>query len=675
VTDQKRRFRCDQLHKPINLPLSKSLPLLELGPKLFTHLVRPRSEGLTVFSQPHTIGEVIVPDVATVQFRVRSDSQPTQNLLIRLRVIYTLDNSGLQSDGTQPPSLASINSAVKSMVEGTNKCFAGTGIQFVYVDDVEIVFDTLLNRDSTLGQVELDQAQTNTQLNFEEVMALFEQHSTSTNRQQFGEQQPNKLLWILAEGNFPEQDQTGHWSIRSNRFGSFAGLNFVVIDPLFQFLTDAATDADGRDFLGAAHETGHYLHLKHVFLEADLGSEFELGEKTKTGETQSLSTRIEHWKATFSQWFDAQASMNPFQSPQDAIDRIDDDRSTGVLDTPADPGGDLIALLNAELNPPQPIYGEVASVTIPIHDFPHQVTLTPDRQNAMSYYCGNPLGMHFSADQAKKMRNALVEDNRKPLVAAQLGESAHPNEKITAIWSPQSTGQMFAYNFGETEHRENHQQQTMGGFHLAHQQAFVRNDVVLFDAFWNEGARDQQVKWGWTADDLVAEYNKLSAIGYRLVHVQGYQHLNHGIRYNAVFELGDYFQQMFLHDNTTTLLDRFGKLTNEGYRLGHLCSFKTPQSEVLHCGTFNPGNHVQSLLTDVSVEQLAARYGEEWDKGFRLRLVSLVRHKDGMRFSAIFEPEQAGQLVMWWHVRERISEIYDEMWAQGYRLRNFSLAN
>jgi hypothetical protein len=155
-----------------------------------------------------------------------------------------------------------------------------------------------------------------------------------------------------------------------------------------------------------AHEGGHYLHLHHTF--------------------RSRPDTVTKASDTLTKWIK--------QHPGQPFDRAFDGDRSNVSDTPGDPG---IALFTA-------VHGkghecEHASVTVPatlvIAGTPVSVpvTLTPDKDDVMSYWSPCVGDKHYTADQVDVIRDALHNRNRRALIDKSISDCAYDHGIAAAM--------------------------------------------------------------------------------------------------------------------------------------------------------------------------------------------------------------------------------------------------
>jgi hypothetical protein len=197
---------------------------------------------------------------------------------------------------------------------------------------------------------------------------------------------------------------------------------------------------------------------------------------------------------------------------------------------------------------------------------------------------------------------------------------------------------------------------------------------VCYDGVWDPGKQPQEILWGWLDQHVLADVPQRAARGLVPVAVQGYQHLNHGPRYNVIYESGTGDSRVLLGITQDELSREWNAWSPKGYRMTCLSSHVDTAGTVRHSTVLRTSSTPQRWVTGWAGEHIAEEYGRQWNRGWKIRHVTLVRINDGHRWSAVFEPDTRGQLVYWAHVRERISEVYDQQWATDYKLRSMYVA-
>jgi len=239
------------------------------------------------------------------------------------------------------------------------------------------------------------------------------------------------------------------------------------------------------------HEVGHYLGLWHTHREPfhGIAEAVDAGQLPADVLSKPPAERFAAWKQAIAVWLDGQLSGTA--SPQQAHDTYDVDRGSNVRDTPADPGAGILALANEAAGHGADELGPVKTVSLTVPGVTGTVSLTPLRDNPMGYYLREtPAAMRFTRDQVSVMRQQLVSNTRRPLVAAQLGDTGTPDLRVCAVWSPSAAGQRLTWLYDLNGHRAEHDRMRQQGMVMTHQQAYTRGNAVFYDGIWDPGNRN-----------------------------------------------------------------------------------------------------------------------------------------------------------------------------------------
>lgn len=620
-----------------------------------------------VAKEPLLIAKLDPKAIVRSPFPAFVQAEPKPMLELRVRAVIAYDN------GAAPPlTVEQARERVAALVENANKDLKGTGLRLVFFPraDVEMREDSTLRRDvdlsaeaiAALESGSVDEADGQLIINAGAV-------KVQEHRQAVGEEQPGKMMWLFTPGNrfdkqLDEEEKFVKWVYVDSRGGSYSGLehNYVALHQAFlDTLANAAADASR-----AVHETGHYLGLPHTHREPWHDSVSLLDkEEVKLSAAERFALWKERIGAALKNELPAGATLKA------AKEAYDSDRFANVFDTPIDPSAEMIALANEVAGNPNNPNGPVNEVTISVPGIKGSLTLSPMRDNAMSYFLDDKTdkAMRLTADQVKQARANLTGDSRRRrLVAAQLGETATPDLRVCAVWSPNAKTQRLTWNRPLSDHTSEHNAMRAKGMALAHIQAYTRKGSVRYDGIWNPGTQKQEIALALTDAAVNAEHKARIAKGLRPVKVQAYQHLGDGIRYNVIYDAGSGDSQLLLGVPENVLFDEYTKAKKKGMRMVSLFSHVSAQGQ-RYSSIFRTSDVVQEWVVNRTLDEIVKEYDKQWKAGLKIRDISVVQLSSGKRWSALFEPDPAGQLVYWAHVRERIGEVYDEMWAVDFKLR------
>jgi hypothetical protein len=213
------------------------------------------------------------------------------------------------------------------------------------------------------------------------------------------------------------------------------------------------------------------------------------------------------------------------------------------------------------------------------------------------------------------MRQQLIDNARRPLVAAQLGDTGTPDLRVCAVWSPSAAGQRLTWLFDLNGHSAEHDRMRQQGMVMTHQQAYTRGNAVFYDGIWDPGNRNQEIIWGWLDQHVHADVAQRAAHGMVPVKVQGYMHLNHGPRYNVIYEPGTADSRVLLGITQDELSQQWNALMPQGYRMTCLSSHVDTTNVVRHSTIFRRSNTPQSWITGWAGEHVVQEYDRQWNRG------------------------------------------------------------
>lgn len=220
--------------------------------------------------------------------------------------------------------------------------------------------------------------------------------------------------------------------------------------------------------------------------------------------------------------------------PNDQVVKVLDAGKEVVSDTQPDDSGELLNYMNLVAGDTAGACGALGTVSVQLKNG-LSVTYSPERNLVMSYFkgCVN-FGQLFSLKQAERMRNALINGNRRHLIAVQLGDTAYTGDVVCATWNPNPNAQFYCWGYALDDFKAKYNEMMTKRMRLASQQAYVRNGAILFDGIWNPGSQPQEFILGWTAEDFRNKYGEMWDKQFKLLLIDAHL-VDGGLRYDAVW--------------------------------------------------------------------------------------------------------------------------------------------
>jgi hypothetical protein len=467
---------------------------------------------------------------------------------------------------------------------------------------------------------------------------------------------PGNGQWYIidsATGNHRYND----WQVISPSGGGFSGsdLEFVKL----------GTWINPNDPSFVAHEVGHYLHLAHTMSQSFNATAQEKATKTDLQLRDLLLGRIV-------------AALNAEKAKgtptsQLTINVMDPDRPH-ITDTAPDPGPEVFHYINSVANGGNAC-SSIGSHTVKISTG-ESVVLAPDRTLVMSYFKGCPgIPNRVSFQQAQRMRNALINGNRRHIVGVQLGDTSYPGEVVTAVWNPSSAGQFYSWGKSYDDFRTLDTQQNQAGFYLVAQQAYAKNGMTLYDGIWNPGSQKPDIIWGWTVEHFIGHEQQNSANGWRLRHLESYLMPDGQVRINAIWYPGSKATTWVQGWALEHLNGKVVEMHNAGWRVIHINAWNLPNNgPVRYDVVWEAGNSYQQFVRlNMSGADVTSEYGIHWGAGRKLQMLDTFRSGNEQRWAGMWNPNPNAQYVMFGHTREQIRAAYDEMWHQNMKLGSMAM--
>jgi CubicO group peptidase (beta-lactamase class C family) len=225
--------------------------------------------------------------------------------------------------------------------------------------------------------------------------------------------------------------------------------------------------------------------------------------------------------------------------------------------------------------------------------------------------------------------------------------------RYAAIWQKYSSPAWWAYHgVSGAEHQSRFNQLAAQGFRMVHATGYNVNGTVLYAAIWEQASG--QGWWayhGVTAADHQNRFNQLSAQGYRMIDVSGYEDGGQA-RYAAIWVQTDGRAWQARHGLTSAGYQAaFDQLTSHGYRLARVSGYGVGGTD-----------YYAAIFEKTPGPMFAARHNvagpdyqgvfDQWRyQGFRPTCVDGYSVGGQTRFAAVFENVgfNPGDLTMIWN--------------------------
>lgn len=580
-------------------------------------------------------------------------------LRIRIQAIFCRNSDGKLSDGRTGQTAQALGLAMTKIIAAVNAVFTrDAGIEFIFypTTDLEIVNDTTLNQDFVLPASEISKLSKTPPWTEDEMKELSIKYTTTPQRNQYADKYPDKMVLLFAEGTRYFFDAANKkWIVSSPSGGGFSweDLSFVKLSGEI-----GTTDAEAHGYVHGflAHEMGHFLHLWHTFAGIYLTDEEFNDPKKSNADKLALIRKkvIDHIEAHRS------------EAPNgNLVLLLDGDRGS-VTDTPPDEGTHILHFENLIAGTGNAC-GKDGHISLTLSD-KTVVSYAPDRTLAMSYYKGC-FDNTFTQGQADRMRNAIINGNRRRLVKTQLGDTAFPGENVCAVWNPNTKAQSYAWGKTLDSFQSYNNEMKTKGLYLTWQQAYTKKGVTYYDGIWNPGISAPRIIWGWTIQDSKGEDTKQRAAGNYMTHINSYLLPDGQVRINAIWYPGAHtywIQGYTQQDFEKVFWEQTGTKTNQ--RLIQIDACNLADGQVRYDAIWTKGFNGQYAYVNMNVGDFQKKYGEMWTAKYKLTAFDAVRVGNEIRYSGIWDPNDNAQYIVWGHTREQIRQAYDEMWQMNMKL-------
>jgi hypothetical protein len=550
-------------------------------------------------------------------------SQPV--LQLRVHLLCASDDDGSNS-------YADPATAAQWITAGLNEANAiyaarGAGVEFVFdPGDVSTVADTMINQDFTVpAGTDLKTGPNTKPLSDSQITDLGTPHEQARNK--YCQQWPDRVVFLICCGTQLDYDPaTKVWVVhpRSGFAYSWEDKEFVNFPAVWGAL-------HGPEI---AHESGHFLHLWHTHSYAP---------------------------ATVA---DAVVDVKDFvgagnADPAHGDLAFDGDRGSGVTDTPPDPGPQFYAAVSGEGDPGACDLAVYPHLSVDFGDSGRQTyAFDTDRGDVMSYFkdCTTTT-QHVTAGQIARMRGALLDGNRRRIVATQLGDTATPTLRYSALWNAGNDGCVWYPRCTESELRAK-VGELWPAMRLRQMTGFVLKGEIYYSAIWEPGGYGQ-VWWPNCSD---AEFrDKTAELWATARPAQVHAFVVTGeIRYSCLWNTGVTPQVWWENCSEQEFRDKTGELWAT-MRPVQAQAFAV-NNDVRYSALWNAGTQPVVWWPNCTEQQFRDKTAELWPS-MRPSAVNAVRTADGMHFSALWTPSTIAQ--SWWPLctEEQLRQKTGDLWS------------
>lgn len=468
-------------------------------------------------------------------------------------------------NGSQPPTATP--AAVAASVAMANEVFNPHGVNFLFdpATDIYRLNDDRLTRDCLRRD-----HQVYTDPGVEPGAAPeFEGEALGKYRNEVALRFPGRVVVYFGAGS------RYHWSAAEQRW-VYGPRTYSWSNGEDEYVTMAYWAAGGD---AMAHEIGHYLHLGHVFW----------------AQPASVADAVKAIK----QFVEVQGG-----SKDGVIQGLFE--GDGIADTPPDPGPNVFT---NQCDPAE------TSVTIPVtfaDGSSRSYTMTPDRENIMSYWDKRCRGGHgrLSAGQFDIVRNALHHGNRRHLV--------EPAVLYHGVFEPGDRSQTRAIGWAQTDFASRFNNELTAGRRCVHMQAYpVAGGQIRWDGVWEPAGGIQQTRAiGWALQDFAKRFDDELKAGRHCVHMQGYDMGGGQVRYDGIWESGgNNGQTRAIGWAFNHLIGRWDAETAQGRRLVHLQAYDVGGGQLRYDAIWEPSAVEQTRVLALPLWTFADHFDELTSSG------------------------------------------------------------
>ena len=240
--------------------------------------------------------------------------------------------------------------------------------------------------------------------------------------------------------------------------------------------------------------------------------------------------------------------------------------------------------------------------------------------------------------------------------------------------SPETNGQGYIAGLTFQDFKNKCDEMNKSNFRLAHQQAYTRNGVTLYDGIFNPGTIPEMLIWGWTVQDFNNKNTEVNKTGWRLIHIDSYLLPNGEVRVNAIWNLNNMSTNWVQNYTFSDVDKKIKEWKGQGMQVVHVNSWHLPNKEVRYDAIARAEKINRPYFLGWAEADFQKLYDDMWKQNHKLSLLDCTLAQDGtLRFNGVFIQDPQAQFITWNATREQIRQNYDEMWALGMKLRTMNM--
>ena len=193
---------------------------------------------------------------------------------------------------------------------------------------------------------------------------------------------------------------------------------------------------------------------------------------------------------------------------------------------------------------------------------------------------------------------------------------------------------------------------------------------MRYTAVWEPGAAPEIQLYDVTYEEYRAQYDKLWGQGWRLKALQPTVVGGTQVRYTAVWRQSTAGETQVYGWTYEDFAAKYGELWAKGWRLKLLQPFVLSGDQVRYTAVWEQSTAGEVQVYGWTYEHFRAKYDELWKQGWRLKLLQpFVLSGSQVRYSAVWQQSTAGETQVYGWAYADFRAKYDELWKQGWRLK------